>query len=745
MALLSLIAGFLAGALTVLAAEALGFLYLLRHLTASKEEPSRRGASDHVDRRDCSSSSVYQKQGAVWILEPENIPKVPSSGERNKKKDILEVSPVRKFAKIKDQSLILTDPDGSRAVVLLKGCRVVAVSATSLPSKKWAKRYPIRVESKTAELYNESNLIYIYLETSSEKESWCKALRFTASEEKETRDWLLQWNEEFNTYLRSLIEAYPSLVKPYGVYDTGPSNKDSNNDLPSSKVWTFLRKLSKKVPKSSPESRLISSSVATHEERRVVVEKSRSFQDGFARHAFKGKLSTAPAEDASSAHSVSQSNGFEIFDSDADEKNVIDEGTLCWNLLISRLFFDAKSNVNVRSALKAKIQRSLSNMRIPSYIGEVTCTDVDPGNLPPSIHSMRAVPTDMNDVWAIEMDIEYSGGMVLYVESRLEVGELDAQNGVVAQNMESGSDGELTTHLLEGFEQHEELNHLGMTIDSIEQKDLGENKVDRITSVKKITAAPNSESRWKSIVNTVAKQVNQVSFSLAIRVESLKGTMQFHIKPPPSDQLWVGFSSMPDINFQVEPSVGDHKLSSTRIALLLVNRFKAVIREAVVLPNCESLTIPFMLSEKNDWIPRNLAPLLWVKRDAPSNPKPVPETIKDQQETKDLKQKKPDPTPESVDKSGSSHSQEAAVQECSQHPREENLDWQLQTRYVSLKEERSILGEDEDGKGKKTGKRAKMRELAKKMGEKLEEKKHHLEEKSRLIVEKMRTSSTSSS
>ncbi|KAL9254472.1 hypothetical protein AKJ16_DCAP03449 [Drosera capensis] len=172
MPLLSLIAGFLAGALAVLAVEALGFLYLLRCLTASKEEPSRRGASDHVDRRDCSSASaVYQKQGAVWILEPENIPKVSPIGERNKKKDILEVSPVRKFAKIKDQSLILTGPGGSRAVVLLKGCKVVAVSATSLPSKKWAKRYPIRVESKTTELYNESNLIYIYLETSSEKES----------------------------------------------------------------------------------------------------------------------------------------------------------------------------------------------------------------------------------------------------------------------------------------------------------------------------------------------------------------------------------------------------------------------------------------------------------------------------------------------------------------------------------------------------------------------------------------------
>jgi hypothetical protein len=38
-----------------------------------------------------------------------------------------------------------------------------------------------------------------------------------------------------------------------------------------------------------------------------------------------------------------------------DEK-LADDGTLCWNLLISRLFFDAKMNDEMNKAIKARIQ-----------------------------------------------------------------------------------------------------------------------------------------------------------------------------------------------------------------------------------------------------------------------------------------------------------------------------------------------------------------------------------------------------
>jgi len=53
-------------------------------------------------------------------------------------------------------------------------------------------------------------------------------------------------------------------------------------------------------------------------------------------------------------------------DVNADDR-VADEGTLCWNLLFSRLFFDAKMNDEVNRAIKARIQvRSCRHFQVHS-------------------------------------------------------------------------------------------------------------------------------------------------------------------------------------------------------------------------------------------------------------------------------------------------------------------------------------------------------------------------------------------
>lgn len=84
---------------------------------------------------------LFLPQGLVWVLEIEKVPKTwltdkrPREQKRNK--GIVEVTPVRKNAKLKDQSLILTESDGSHTKILLKDCTIEAVSATSLSSRKW--------------------------------------------------------------------------------------------------------------------------------------------------------------------------------------------------------------------------------------------------------------------------------------------------------------------------------------------------------------------------------------------------------------------------------------------------------------------------------------------------------------------------------------------------------------------------------------------------------------------------------
>ncbi|XP_057545348.1 uncharacterized protein LOC130824383 isoform X1 [Amaranthus tricolor] len=760
--------GFILGLLTVILIEALVILYVIRRLIQPTKPPESvliTPSSNPLDHLQ-SVPSVCQKQGVIWVLDPQKQPKIPGLAGQNKKREIVEVSPVRKLAKVKDRTLILTEADGSLSKILLKGCKVVAVSATSLPGRKWAKRYPIKVESKNAVLYQGSKVFYIYAETSWEKESWCKALRLASSDDKERLLWFSKLNEEFRDYLKSLCEGYPSLIKPSGGCYLGTPDKANQLDEPLSKVRQFWRKLSRKTSLPSLDEKRISN-------------KSHIFQDhvsipSTSKTSIMGKLRNECDEDSSSVsfkgstRSGSSTHGSEISEAETAEKSVIDEGTLCWNLLLSRLFFDAKSNVDIKAALKARIQRSLSTIRIPSYIGEITCTDAYPGNLPPYIHGMRAVPMDMNDVWAIEMDIEYSGGVVLNIETRLEVRELDSQNDLLDHNIETSSLGEETADLLEDFKHLQEDLKLSVgNNDASEQKDSEDSKFDMLRSSRTGSSTANPGSRWKSLLNSVAKHVSQVPLTLAIRVATLRGTIQLHMKPPPSDQIWFGFTCMPDIQFELESSVRDHKVTNGRVASFLINRFKASIRDTLVLPNCESLCVSWMLAEKDDWVPRNAAPLLWLNREAPSdtlsNDGSKGKRTDDRDlESKEGKLKRVDSGKQSINEEsgviipsattiqrssseGSVPSQDLKVpllqngeaQDLTVPRKLENPESHLPTRYVSLKEEQTNC-EDDDSKPKKVGRRARMLDLGKKMGEKLEEKRRHIEEKGRHIVEKMR-------
>ena len=89
----------------------------------------------------------------------------------------------------------------------------------------------------------------------------------------------------------------------------------------------------------------------------------------------------------------------------------------------------------------------LSKMRTPSYIGEIICTKVDPGNLPPNINIIRVLPFELNEVWALEVDFEYSGGFALDIETRIEVHELDLQKNAVDSKSDSSDVGEVSSFL----------------------------------------------------------------------------------------------------------------------------------------------------------------------------------------------------------------------------------------------------------------------------------------------------------
>ncbi|XP_009631469.1 uncharacterized protein [Nicotiana tomentosiformis] len=803
---------FVLGGVTVLAVEAVGIVMLIwcfmRRLSrqGGKGKPTEESLPFAGD----IDPSFYKKQGKVWVLESERIPKVSNVDKATKQqkaqKEILEVIPVQKFGKIKDHSLILTESDGSRTEIPLKGCMVAAVSASSLSSRKWAKKYPIKIENGASAIYKGSSMFYIYLETSWEKESWCKALRLASCEDEEKLKWLAKLNLEFGNYLTRLNAGYPSFMKPSSSFGAELVDKSSKPDGSSSKVRQFLKKFAKKTTKNAPENKANCSTKSGYEERKMS-EKTHSFQDldlasGVMKVASTRKPLDFCNEDVIAPSSIVSSTGSVISDADSDDRVFCDEGSLCWNLLISRLFFDAKRNEQMKSSLQERIQRTLSNIRSPSYIGEVTCAAVDVGNLPPYIHAMRVLPSDMNEVWAFEIDVQYSGGAILDLETRLEVQDLDLHEGDEA-SIDSRAVDDVKSDLLEGFEEFDEqFKHSDDHVDKMDQRDGGDTLARISNASRSSNALPSGSppgSKWKSILHSVAKQVSQVPLSLGIRVASLRGTLRLYVKPPPSDQIWFGFTSMPDIDIHLNSSVGDRKISSGHLSLFLISRIKAAIRETVVLPHCENVCIPWMIAEKDDWVPVKDAPYIWInnksagnanKPEARIDPTQVAEADRRSNAERGLngvgwaskKSKSLDPhifcsvprgkpsfnsrsltsSPErkhvnpkklhgdtqqgrlsdaqaylSVHKSQSSSELHAPLLK---HDEEQRVTHRMSSESMSPShlEEQKHFTED-DMKPKRTGTRDRMHGLRKKMGEKLEEKKRHIEEKGRHLVERMRS------
>jgi hypothetical protein len=222
------------------------------------------------------------------------------------------------------------------------------------------------LESKTSVLYNGSKTLYIYLETSWEKESWCKALRLASCDKKERVDWFFKLHEEFHGYLTTLNAGYPSFMRPSVGFCAEPVDQTNRPDGTSSKFRLLLKKIAKKTGRVGLENKPSFTSLSGRVERKAN-EKIRPFQETVVAATGLGKT-TIPVKRSKSeenmvqqlsstfSHSGSQSHISVISDVDSDDKFGNDEGTLCWNLLISWLFFDMKGNTEIKRSLQSRVQ-----------------------------------------------------------------------------------------------------------------------------------------------------------------------------------------------------------------------------------------------------------------------------------------------------------------------------------------------------------------------------------------------------
>lgn len=111
----------------------------------------------------------------------------------------------------------------------------------------------------------------------------------------------------------------------------------------SSKVRHFFRKLSRRTSKSYLESKPP-----------IVTRGSMKLGTSKVPYSVAEENEEPSAAGISRASSLSQ---FSVMsDADCEDKLTVDDGTLCLNLLMSRLFFDARKNAGIKSSIQARIQ-----------------------------------------------------------------------------------------------------------------------------------------------------------------------------------------------------------------------------------------------------------------------------------------------------------------------------------------------------------------------------------------------------
>ncbi|PAN22167.1 hypothetical protein PAHAL_4G002100 [Panicum hallii] len=445
----------------------------------------------------------------------------------------------------------------------------------------------------------------------------------------------------------------------------------------SSKVRSFLKRLTKKLTiKASPESKT-----------NLVPSKQDIKQPG------------TPSSSASSNSQLYDSPHTNV------EEKLANEGTLCWNLLFSRLFFDAKMNDEVSKAIKARIQRTLSNTRTPAYIGEITLADLSLGKLPPYLHRMRVLPLDLNEMWAFEVDFEYSSGILLHIETRLEIQEPELEKDIMRTSLKDDSNGDMGSDVLDSIEQYGNQLRSSEALDSVVNDN---DETDALMKSKSTGWTSTYMSRWKRILHSIADQVSQAS-----------------------------------------------------------------LHQSLVLPNCESIPISWMLSDTDDWVPRKIAPFIWLNREPPTETtaRPTAGTTRElpgeASVSKAIAKNKSSP-PASSTRSKTESSKKtkicvdgseqaeassswlsrlvAASEAPLQYSEDATRDLLRMSLMSSSRDDRAVVvaagasasEEAEDVKRKRSSPRARVMDLGRRMGGKLEEKGKH-------IVGKMRENARSNS
>ncbi|XP_070580594.1 testis-expressed protein 2-like isoform X2 [Ptychodera flava] len=324
------------------------------------------------------------------------------------------------------------------------------------------------------------------------------------------------------------------------------------------------------------------------------------------------------------------------------------ESPASWvNAVISRSFWDFLREQQWAGVVANKIQRKLSKIKVPYFINQLEITDIDLGIAMPVIRRASPPVMDERGLW-VDLDITYYGSCCMTLETKLNLTKLGKDNGQSKERtlantkqaqVKAGRKGKKEalssrpsqkthTNRTAASKSNDSSNPTPISVtspsaaldsdeedsaESSEEEDVDNSPgdagatdstdgyvggstskkilriVDKVTKSKYFQKATEN-----SYVKKAIEEVSNLPLVLSVEVKSLHGTLAVNLPPPPSDRLWYGFRTKPNLWLSARPKLGMRQVRITHVTDWIEKKLEQEFQKVFVMPNMDDLVIPIM-------------------------------------------------------------------------------------------------------------------------------------------------------
>jgi len=282
------------------------------------------------------------------------------------------------------------------------------------------------------------------------------------------------------------------------------------------------------------------------------------------------------------------------------------------NAVLTRLFWDFLRETRWQNLLVEKVQKKLGKMHLPYFVEGLRVSELDLGKTLPQIIQASDPYVDSHGLW-VKLEVAYEGSAKMSLETKLNLMRLkkkerthdniecnDGASGTESQKSDSKLEAPFNEDAEDSAESDSEVEEIdeevGREDDQLQPQQQGASKrilklIDKVAATKYFQQATEV-----SVIRKAMEGVSNTPLVLSVGVHELRGTLALNVPPHPSDRLWWGFETPPEMRLSVTPRVGEKQVTLMQITDWIQAKLKMELSKILVVPNMDDIAIPLLTS-----------------------------------------------------------------------------------------------------------------------------------------------------